>query len=150
MPRKVTKTMREARKRAAQQKRDRRAFQASLAENDFNWQGTQTGRITSSRPNKSAEPRSPTGRKQEEPVFVDIQVKKDRPTAGKVVLKSDLSKIEQRVVSQMSEEEYAAREAEAQKEIERKKNCIAPAYSKGAYQYITSPEMAQCAGKKNQ
>lgn len=33
--------------------------------------------------------------------------------------------------------ELAAREALAQKEIERKKKRLAPAYSKGAYQYIT-------------
>lgn len=33
--------------------------------------------------------------------------------------------------------ELAAREALAQKEKERKKTRIAPAYSKGAYQYIT-------------
>ena len=150
MPRKVTKTMREARKRAARQKRDRQAFQASLAERDFNWAGTQTGRFMTSRPNKPTKPSSPTGRKQEEPVFVDISVKKERPTRPqKALLDIDYSKVEERVVSQMSAEEYAAREAAAQQEIERKKNCIAPAYSKGAYQYIGSPEMARDAGKKN-
>ena len=32
--------------------------------------------------------------------------------------------------------------------IERKANCLAPAYSKGAYQYIGDEESAKCAGRK--
>lgn len=149
MPRKVTKTMREARKRAARQKRDRRAYQAQLADRDFNWGGTETRCFSGTVENKSSKPSSLTGRKQEEPVFIDIQVKKERPVKSVQTVSLDFEKIEQRVVSQMSEEEYAAREAAAQAEIERKKNCIAPAYSKGAYQYIGSEEMARYAGKKN-
>jgi len=38
-------------------------------------------------------------------------------------------------------------ETEARKEIEFKKQCIAPAYNKGAYQYIASIEEAMDAGK---
>jgi len=32
--------------------------------------------------------------------------------------------------------------------IEFKANCLAPAYSKGAYQYIADEESARCAGRK--
>lgn len=150
MPRRVTKTMKAARALASKQKRERSSFQASIGQQDFNWTGDQTGRMSCSRPNKSAKPRSPTGRKQEEPVFIDIGVRKDHPSSSeRTDLCSDLSKIEKRVISQMSEEEYAAREEHAQQEIDRKKTCIAPAYSKGAYQYITSVDMARDAGKKN-
>ena len=39
-------------------------------------------------------------------------------------------------------------ESKAQKEIEFKRTCVAPAYNKGAYQYIGSEEMARDAGKK--
>lgn len=46
------------------------------------------------------------------------------------------------------DEEMAERERLAQLEIERKKLCTAPAYSKGAYQYIASQEMAEDAGRK--
>ena len=35
----------------------------------------------------------------------------------------------------------------AKKEIERKKNCIAPAYNKGAYQYIATYEEALDIGR---
>ena len=38
---------------------------------------------------------------------------------------------------------------EVRAEIERKANSLAPAYSKGAYQYIASEEAAKCAGRKN-
>lgn len=38
---------------------------------------------------------------------------------------------------------------EVRAEIERKSNCLAPAFNKGAHQYITSDEMAKCVGKKN-
>ena len=38
-------------------------------------------------------------------------------------------------------------EKEARKEIERKKKCTAPAYNKGAYQYIDSYEEAMDIGK---
>ena len=48
----------------------------------------------------------------------------------------------------MSEEEYQKREEAARQEIERKKTCIAPAYNKGAYQYIASEYKAKDAGKK--
>jgi hypothetical protein len=40
------------------------------------------------------------------------------------------------------------RELAAQKEIERKKQCVAPAYNKGAYQYVGSEEQAKWIGKK--
>jgi hypothetical protein len=35
----------------------------------------------------------------------------------------------------------------AQKEILRKSKCIAPAYNKGAYMYVTSSQMAKELGK---
>lgn len=151
MPRKVTKTMREARKRAAKQKRARNTYQAALADRDFNWGGTKSGRFTSSRPNKSNEPSSPTLRNADESVFIpDLNAPKHKASSNaQATVTLDLNKLEERVISQMTEEEYAEREALAQKEIERKKNCIAPAYSKGAYQYIGSAEMAKDAGKKN-
>lgn len=38
---------------------------------------------------------------------------------------------------------------EVRAEIIRKANSLAPAYSKGAYQYIGSPDAAKDAGKKN-
>lgn len=34
-------------------------------------------------------------------------------------------------------------------EIERKSSCLAPAYSKGAYQFISDADSAKCAGRKN-
>lgn len=39
------------------------------------------------------------------------------------------------------------RERLAQEEIERKKLCTAPAYNKGAYQYIASEEQAKDIGR---
>lgn len=45
------------------------------------------------------------------------------------------------------DEEMAAREAAAQREIEFKKLCTAPAYNKGAYQYISSEEQAKMVGR---
>lgn len=39
-------------------------------------------------------------------------------------------------------------EADAQKESNFRKTCIAPAYNKGPVMYISSPELAACAGKK--
>ena len=44
--------------------------------------------------------------------------------------------------------ELAVREAIAQEEIARKAKCVAPAYNKGAYQYIASEEQAKWIGKK--
>lgn len=38
-------------------------------------------------------------------------------------------------------------EKEAKKETEHKKSCVAPAYNKGAYQYIGSREAARDVGK---
>jgi hypothetical protein len=46
------------------------------------------------------------------------------------------------------EGEMLERELAAQKEIERKKQCVAPAYNKGAYQYVGSEEQAKWIGKK--
>lgn len=46
------------------------------------------------------------------------------------------------------DEELIERERIAQEEIERKKKQVAPMYSKGAYQYITSPELLHDLGKK--
>jgi len=46
------------------------------------------------------------------------------------------------------EGELAAREAVAREEIERKKKCVAPLYSKGAYQYVGSEEQAKWIGRK--
>ena len=54
-------------------------------------------------------------------------------------------KPEQRLV--YLDEELAERERLAQEEIERKKLCTAPAFNKGAYQYVTSEEMAKDIGK---
>ena len=39
-------------------------------------------------------------------------------------------------------------EVHAQKEIERKKTCVAPAFNKGPYQYVSSEEQAKWLGKK--
>lgn len=38
-------------------------------------------------------------------------------------------------------------EIHAFKEIQRKATCVAPAYNKGAYQYVISKEMAKEIGK---
>lgn len=43
--------------------------------------------------------------------------------------------------------EMAERERLAQLEIERKKQCTAPAYNKGGYQYISSEEQAKHIGR---
>lgn len=43
--------------------------------------------------------------------------------------------------------EMQERERLAQEEIERKKLCTAPAYNKGAYQYIASEEQAKDIGR---
>lgn len=45
------------------------------------------------------------------------------------------------------QEEMEAREALAQKEIEFKKTCTAPAYNKGGYQYVSSEEQAKMIGR---
>ncbi|UJD21449.1 hypothetical protein PQE64_gp066 [Salmonella phage vB_STy-RN29] len=52
---------------------------------------------------------------------------------------------EQRLV--YLDEELAERERKAQEEIERKKMCIAPAYNKGAYQYVSDEEQAKMVGR---
>lgn len=36
---------------------------------------------------------------------------------------------------------------EASKEQKRKQKCVAPAYNKGGYQYVTSKKMAKDVGK---
>lgn len=54
-------------------------------------------------------------------------------------------KPEQRLV--YLDEELAERERLAQEELERKKLCTAPAYNKGAYQYVANEEMAKDIGK---
>jgi len=46
-------------------------------------------------------------------------------------------------------EERFKESPEVRAAIERKANCLAPAYSKGAYQYIADEESAKCAGRKN-
>lgn len=168
MPRKVTKTMREARKRAVQQKRERREYQASLNK-DWHWSlgdsDSDTCRVL-----HAAKKRGPK-------LSSSIQMKptKGRPTKlDSVFLDTDFSDLEKSVLKSesknlngattgrfstkalsrsnipktMSEEEYQKREEAARQEIERKKTCIAPAYNKGAYQYIASEEMAKDAGKK--
>lgn len=45
--------------------------------------------------------------------------------------------------------EMAEREKKAQEEIAYKATCTAPAYNKGAYQYVYSEEQAKDVGKKN-
>lgn len=149
MPRKVTKTIREARKRAAELKRKRNAYRAKCSETDYQWGAG------------GAENNIHTNRRSTQPEMATVTVTKERKSPENLVL--DLNSIEQRVniagtqtgrfkgkvqSDLMTEEEYAAREAAAQEEIERKKNCIAPAYNKGAYQYIASEEQAKDAGKK--
>ncbi|QXV77276.1 hypothetical protein bas31_0070 [Escherichia phage DaisyDussoix] len=52
---------------------------------------------------------------------------------------------EQRLV--YLDEELAERERKAQEEIERKKLCTAPAYNKGAYQYVSDAEQAKMVGR---
>lgn len=44
--------------------------------------------------------------------------------------------------------ELAVREAVAQEEIARKAKCVAPLYSKGAYQYVATEEQAKWVGRK--
>ena len=44
--------------------------------------------------------------------------------------------------------EMAIREAVAQEEIARKAKCVAPLYSKGAYQYVATEEQAKWVGRK--
>tara|TARA_R110000868_G_scaffold246274_1_gene502910 strand:- start:2655 stop:3008 length:354 start_codon:yes stop_codon:yes gene_type:complete len=44
--------------------------------------------------------------------------------------------------------ELAVREAIAQEEIARKAKCVAPLYSKGAYQYLATEEQAKWVGRK--
>jgi hypothetical protein len=44
--------------------------------------------------------------------------------------------------------ELAVREAVAQEEIARKAKCVAPLYSKGAYQYVSTEEQAKWVGRK--
>jgi len=44
--------------------------------------------------------------------------------------------------------EMAERERKAQEEIARKRKCIAPAYNKGAYQYITPETDPKTIGRK--
>ena len=46
------------------------------------------------------------------------------------------------------EGEMASREAIAQEEIARKAKCVAPLYSKGAYQYVATEEQAKWIGRK--
>lgn len=46
-------------------------------------------------------------------------------------------------------EERFKESPEVRAAIERKANCLAPAYSKGAYQFIGDVEAAKCAGRKN-
>ena len=43
--------------------------------------------------------------------------------------------------------EMLERERIAQAEIERKKGCVAPAFNKGAYQYIATEEQAKDVGR---
>jgi hypothetical protein len=44
--------------------------------------------------------------------------------------------------------DMAAREAEAQKEIKRKSECVAPAFNKGNLTYIATEEQAKWVGRK--
>ena len=44
--------------------------------------------------------------------------------------------------------ELAVREAVAREEIARKAKCVAPLYSKGAYQYVATEEQAKWVGRK--
>lgn len=50
--------------------------------------------------------------------------------------------------SSIMEERYKET-PEVRAAIERKANCLAPAYNKGAYQYISDEQSAKDAGKKN-
>lgn len=164
MPRKVTKTMREARKRAAQQKAQRRKYKEACDQVDFKW-GSGTGRSGDSTlelhnvRSRTTQMVSAKDRPTEpDSVFLDIdfssfeesvlesnQKKPSNTTTGRFSSKA-FSRCN--IPKTMSEEEYKAREAAAALEIERKKSCIAPAYNKGAYQYIASEEAAKDAGKK--
>lgn len=60
--------------------------------------------------------------------------------------KMEIPKHKPREKTKLSKE-MLERELEAQQEIERKKQCVAPAYNKGAYQYIGSREQAKDIGK---
>lgn len=45
------------------------------------------------------------------------------------------------------DEEMQAREQAAREEAERRKKCVAPAYNKGAYQYVATEEDAKLVGR---
>jgi hypothetical protein len=136
MPRKMTKTKREALARAKAQKAERRKFQAQLADQDFKW-GQPESRSTHS----VCAIKQRKGDPQKLTLDINLEGVQTGRFSGAIQHDVNLPK-------GMSEEEYAAREAAAQEEIEHKKTCIAPAYNKGAYQYIGSREMAEDAGKK--
>lgn len=52
-----------------------------------------------------------------------------------------------KIIYDENHEEMLAREAAAQKEIERKKLCVAPAFNKGGYTYVYSEEQAKMVGR---
>ena len=78
------------------------------------------------------------------------------PSIGPAFRRGDVSHIksvqhEKRETAQHDKREMTPemleRERIAQAEIERKKKCTAPAYNKGAYQYVASEEVAKDVGR---
>lgn len=77
------------------------------------------------------------------------------PSIGPAFRRGDVSHIKSVTptpVKQATEQpvlsaEMQERERIAQAEIERKKKCTAPAYNKGAYQYVASEEVAKDVGR---
>lgn len=76
------------------------------------------------------------------------------PTVGTGYRRNDVSHIPSKLSMTVKQhpirelnEDMLERERIAQVEIERKKKCTAPAYNKGAYQYVATEEQAKDVGR---
>lgn len=156
MPRKVTKTMRKMRKIAMQKSRARSLFRQEKADQDYHWCVDHFGGETDVKVMRVAKERPTTP----ETITIDFSELEERAIDNLVTtctrtgrftasIESNPNKPKGTVTGRiLTDEEYTMREALAQQEILRKKSCVAPAYNKGAYQYISSEEQARDAGKK--
>ena len=131
--------MREARKRAIAQKKERRAYQAQLAAKDFKWGGSgpSEAELRNSKTVKVSKERTETS----DTIDLEIDFEVGNVAARKLGIRGNIR-------TNMSEEEYQAREEAAQQEIDRKRGQVAPAFNKGAYQYITSRDQVKDVYKK--
>lgn len=161
MPRKVTKTMRKMRKIAMQKSRARTLFRQEKAAQEFHWgvdhfAGGETEvivRVAKERPKTDSVSItldfSNDFSKLEERVASNVNLSGTSTGRFTTPMESDANIPKGTVTGRiLTDAEYAEREALAQQEILRKKSCVAPAYNKGAYQYIASEEQAKDAGKK--